>query len=114
MNSNVMTWKSAVDSGLEPRDYPYAADEIPMGDFEAKLEFKIWAKPAFTISCFFTEVATGRKFQLSVFRRRADEVYGLAEGDVDFDVCPTDCVYRVTVRTNDQEKAVFQRAEIVG
>jgi hypothetical protein len=114
MNSNVMTWKSAVESGLEPRDYPFAAAEIPMGVFEAKLEFKIWAKLENTVSCFFTEVATGRKFQLSVFRRKTDEVYAVAEGDVDFHTCPADTVYLITVRTNDRDKAVLQRAELVG
>lgn len=114
MNSNVMTWKSAVEEGFEPRDYPYAADEIPMGETEAKLEFKIWAKPANTLSCFFTEVVSGRKFQLSVFRRKSDEVYGLPEGDIDFQVCPTGVVYQIMVRKSDQGRPVFQRAELVG
>ena len=113
MNSNVMTWKSAVEQGFEPRDYPYEAASVGMGESVAKLIFKIWGKPQGTISCFFEAAETGIKFQLTVFRKKNDEVYKLPEGDTDFHCCPTRVDYLIKVRTNEKNRAVFQRADII-
>jgi hypothetical protein len=111
---NVLTWKVALDKGCEPRLYPYAASDVPMGRYEARLDFKIWAKRAYTISCYFTEVATGRKFQLSVYRRKEDKVYGLKGNDLDFRDCPSEAVYLITASLNDKGRAVFEDAVLIG
>jgi hypothetical protein len=109
--SNVLTWKAALDSGCEPRLYPYTADDVPMGQYEAVLDFKIWAVRAYTLNCYFTEVATGKKFQLSVYRRD-DEIYGLSDGEIDFKESPVSKVYLITVSLNAKSKAVFRQAEL--
>jgi hypothetical protein len=57
--SNVLTWKNALDEGHEPRLYPYAAESIPTGQLEARLDFKIWAKNTMGVSCYFTAIAAG-------------------------------------------------------
>ena len=109
--SNVLTWKAALDGGCEPRLYPYTAADVPQGQYEATLDFKIWAVRALTLNCYFTEVATGKKFQLSVYRRD-DEVYGLPGGDIDFKESPVNAVYLITVSLNTKDKAVFRQAKL--
>ncbi len=112
--SNVLTWRTALDKGLEPRLYPYAAMDIPTGEFVARLDFKIWSKRAYTISCYFTETATGNKFQLSVYRRHDDHVYGLTDGSLDFKECAVDAEYLIMVGLTEKVSVVFQRATLTG
>jgi hypothetical protein len=39
----------------------------------------------------------GRKFQLTVYRRKNDEKYMLGGREIDFTTCLTECIYRVRV-----------------
>ena len=111
--SNVMTWRYAIENGYEPREYPYAAAYIPLGEYEAVLEFKTWSKRAFTMSCYFTALLSRQKFQLSVFKRNTDHVYGLKDGVVDFRECPVHAVYKITVSLNAKDKAVLEKATLI-
>lgn len=43
MGSNVLSWNQALEQGYEPRLYPYLAN-IPLDEYDAKLDFKVWAK----------------------------------------------------------------------
>jgi hypothetical protein len=54
MECNVLSWNVALEKGYEPRIYPYATEDVPLGEYEAVLNFKIWAKKAMAISCYFT------------------------------------------------------------
>ncbi len=63
MENNVLSWNIALEKGLEPRLYPYTAEHVPVGKYEAVLDFKIWAKKAMGICCYFTQRNTGIKFQ---------------------------------------------------
>jgi hypothetical protein len=53
------SFRAALNDGLEPRAYQ---DELPVGTFKARLDFKIWAKTP-VLRCFFTD-ADGRRFTL--------------------------------------------------
>jgi hypothetical protein len=110
MESNVLSWNIALEKGYEPRLYPYETEQVPLGIYEAVLDFKIWAKKAMAIGCYFTQRQTGIKFQLTVYRRQRDELYKLGEGDVDFKVCPVNVVYTIIVVLNEKKKIAFKNA----
>jgi len=111
--SNVLTWKKALDDGYEPRLYPYAAESIPTGQFEARLDFKIWAKNTMGVSCYFTATADNKKFKLTVFRRKSDEQYALENEALDFTQCPVEVSYLITVGLNKSGTAIFRSASVV-
>ena len=94
---NVLAWNEALKNGCEPREYPYK-DAI-IGKINAMLEFKIWAKESVAVVCYFTDIESGTKFQLSVFRLK-DESYKLKGGDVDFTSCPTGEEYQLVIEKN--------------
>lgn len=52
MESNVLSWNVALDKGYEPQLYPYTANHIPVGEYTARLDFKIWAKKAMAVCCY--------------------------------------------------------------
>ncbi len=108
METNVLSWHVALERGCEPRLYPYATAHVPLGTYEAVLDFKIWAKKAMAICCYFTQKATGIQFQLTVYRRQKDKLYRLEEGNVDFRVCPVNSVYIITVTRNGKQQVAFK------
>ncbi len=75
MESSVLSWNVALEKGYEQRLNPYATDHVPLGEYEAILDFKIWAKKVIAICCYFTQKVTGIRFQLTVYRRQKDELY---------------------------------------
>lgn len=112
MESNVLSWNQALEKGYEPKLYPYQADRIPLGKYYAKLDFKIWAKKIAGICCYFTRQDTGIKFQLTVYRRKSDELYQLEGCDIDFKVCPISASYEIKVGLNNRENISFKEAAI--
>ncbi|MDQ6812813.1 MAG: hypothetical protein M3040_03605 [Bacteroidota bacterium] len=110
MESNVLSWNVALEKGYEPRLYPYAIEYVPLGEYEAVLDFKVWAKKAMGICCYFTQKDTGKKFQLTVYRRQKDEQYMLDENGIDFKGCPVNTDYLITVNLNRKQKAAFKGA----
>ena len=103
MESNVLSWLIALERGYEPRFYPYATPHVSLGTYEAVLDFKIWARKAMAICCYFMQRETGVKFQLTVYQRTDDKSYRLEEGDVDFRVCPVNNVYIIKVIRNGNQ-----------
>lgn len=110
MENNVLSWNVALEKGHEPRLYPYNAEHVPIGVYEAELDFKIWAKKAMAICCYFTQRDTGIKFQLTVYRRQIDERYMIDGSTIDFKVCPANAVYLITVNLNGKQKATLKNA----
>lgn len=113
MENNVLSWNIALVNGYQPKLYPYITEHVPLGVYEAVLDFKIWAKKAMAICCYFTQKDTGKKFQLSVYRRQKEELYRLDESDIDFKVCPVDTVYLITVDLNGKQKSAFKNAVLL-
>lgn len=110
MESNVLSWNVALEKGYEPRLYPYATEHVLLGEYKALLDFKIWAKKAMAICCYFTQKDTGIKFQLTVYRRQKDEQYRLYNSDIDFKVCPVNTAYLISVNLNSKQKAALKNA----
>ena len=110
---NVLTWNIAIEKGFEPKLYPYTAEHIPVGEFEAILDYKIWARKVMAICCYFTQTETGKKFQLTVYRQPASKTYTLNDGAINFAESPIGCHYNISVFINDKGRIVFEKAVLV-
>lgn len=100
MGPNVLLWNQALRMGHQPALYPFIATLVPTGEFEAVLDFKIWAKKTMGICCYFTQQSSGRKFQLTVYRRKKDERCMLDGSEIDFTTCETGASYIISVEIN--------------
>jgi len=94
---NVLSWEEGLKSGFEPREYPYK-DAI-IGEINVMMDFKIWAKESVAVVCYFMDIESGKKFQLSVFRLKNGE-YKLKDGEIDFRICPTGEEYQLVIEKN--------------
>lgn len=107
MASNVFAWKDALAKGYQPGLYSY--NEVPLGEYDAILDFKIWAKKVMAINCYFTEVLTGKKILLTVFCNEAG-VYKVGSSEINFANCDIGIVYRINVMANQKKRIVFADA----
>ncbi len=97
MGCNVLAWNEALRKGYSPRLYVYTPGRVPTGEFEAVLDYKIWAKKVMAINCYFSQLATGYKFQLTVYFNLSSKGYYINSGDVDFSSCAIGKVYYLIV-----------------
>jgi hypothetical protein len=65
--NNVITYRTAISSGYEPREYSYERDDIPNGEYRVQLDFMTWAKKLPAIDLYCTIKQTGQKIRLTVF-----------------------------------------------
>lgn len=107
---NVLSWKQALDQGYSPKNYDYT--KCPIGVFEAALDFKIWANKTDAVTCYFTSEG-GVAFQISVFKRQADEQYKIKDCDIDFTTCPIDCIYQLTIERNTKGKPFIKNCSFL-
>lgn len=110
MERNVLSWNQALERGYEPREYPFNPGDIPAGTYNAKLDFKIWAKKTMAVVCYFELLDIGKKCCLSVFRKRDDEQYKLPGGNIDFTTSPINQLYRISIEYNLKNKSVVKEA----
>jgi hypothetical protein len=113
MAGNVLSWDVALDKGYEPRLYFYTFEDVPLGEYEAILDFKIWAKTIIGISCYFTQAGTGKKFQLTVYCKPGVGVYKIEGCKIDFAQCPIERLYQISVIANEKKRIVFANARLL-
>jgi hypothetical protein len=106
--SNPISWQQALDQGYNPRDYSYHKEDIPIGEYLATLDFKIWSKVQ-GITIYFSKVDSNQKFQLTVFRNHGDREYTLEA--CDFRDCPIKKQYYITVEINSKGNIKFSKAK---
>ena len=111
MKGNVLSWESALQNGHDPRLYGFKPGDVPIGEFEAILDFKIWAKNVIAISCYFTKAGSGEKFQLTVYYSYKG-AYRINGCDLDFYSCPVANQYSIKVSLVNGKKIVFSSAVI--
>lgn len=111
MKGNVLSWELALQKGHDPRLYSFMPGDVPIGEFDAVLDFKIWAKNVIAISCYFTRVSGGQKFQLTVYYSYKG-AYRLNGCDLDFYSCPEGVQYYIKVSLLNGKKIVFCSAYI--
>ena len=106
---NILSWGKAIANGWHPNHYYYATEHIPVGTYEAILDFKIWAKKVMAINCYFTVKLTRQKIQLTVYCQETGR-YQLPGGAIDFTTCPTQTVYLIEVHADQKKKIRFIQA----
>lgn len=111
MTGNVLSWGVALAKGFQPGQYSYT--EVPLGEYEATLDFKIWAKKIMGINCYFTKAVTGQNFQLTVYCKHRTGIYKIEGCSIDFTQCHTAKTYQVTVFKNEKGKIVFASAKVL-
>jgi hypothetical protein len=79
-----LAYDDAVDAGLEPRSYAW--QDVPLGKWAGRLDFKTWANPTAQghMVCYFTAASDGRRYRLSAFRSGASYRYTPKDGGIDF------------------------------
>jgi len=104
MGSNVISFRVAISKGYEPRLYAYDPALIPLGEFDALLDFKTWSKRIIAINCYFTKIDTGCKFVVTVYCQNKTGRYILQGSTVDFGLCPLGYIYRILIVGNGSDK----------
>ena len=108
--SNVYSWEKGLNNGYEPRLYSYK--DTPVGEVNSMLDFKIWAKESMAVVCYFTDMESGNKFQISVFRL-ADKSYKLKNSEIDFTTCPCDEEYHLTIEKNGKGNLFLKDCKLI-
>ena len=113
MERNVTSWGVAINAGHEPRLYPFNPEGIPAGEYTALLDFKIWAKKAMAVVCYFRLQDIQKKCSLSVFRLYENKEYMLKGGDIDFTTSPINILYKIVIDYKVKGKPVLKGAKLV-
>jgi hypothetical protein len=113
MEKDVFSWKVAISKGYEPRLYTYDANQIPIGEYEVRLDFKIWSKKLLAINCYFTKIDTGNKFVLPVYCHSKTGQYTVKDTDLNFALCPNNSICRIATSKNSANKLLLVKAEII-
>lgn len=113
MERNVHSFRVIIKKGYSPCLYSYDKGKIPVGIFEAKLDFKTWSKRIIAINCYFTKIDTGEKFVVTVYCNYTTGKYTVADGVVDFSTCPLNENYKIEIGRNTNGKIVLNSAEAV-
>lgn len=94
MKNKVLSWRQALDKGLNPSAYPYKSDQVPIGEITVKLDFKIWAKKVMGIDCYFSAAEGTNCFRITIFYSSSNG-YRTDKDGVDFSCCETGKLYRI-------------------
>lgn len=109
MERNVHSFRVSIKKGYSPCLYSYDANVIPLGEFDAVLDFKTWSKRIIAINCYFTRVEDGNKFVVTVYCNFSTGKYKLDGSDVDFSICDLDKIYRVELGKNVKGNIVLKK-----
>ena len=113
MQRNVHSFRVIIKKGYSPCLYSYDEAKIPVGLFEATLDFKTWSKRIIAINCYFTKTDTGEKFVVTVYCNYTTGKYMLANSVVDFSTCDLNSNYNVEVVRNSKGKIILISAEAI-
>lgn len=113
MDRNVYSFNAAISKGYEPKLYSYQADKIPMGSFQAILDFKVWSKRIIAINCYFTKLHSGEKFIITVYCANKTGKYEIDNSAVDFLTCATARNYLIEIVKNEKQKIRLVKAIII-
>ncbi len=69
------SYAQAISAGLEPSSYDWK--DVPEGEWEAKLDFKVWGKSS-NLGCYFTRLDNDGKYLLNAFPRKQDKSHSNA------------------------------------
>jgi len=106
-----LSYNQAIEAGLDPQ--AYAWEGVPVGEWEAVLDFKIWGK-ATSLGCYFT-ARDGRKYKLNAFPPKGKRyIYTPKDGGFDMSQRNLDGgVFVLTVHETASGKVAWQSATLV-
>ncbi|WP_431294148.1 hypothetical protein [Pedobacter sp. P26] len=106
METTVLELTPELEIELEPKNYPYTREDVPLGSYQAKLDFMLWSKSGLTINCFFTLPDLGKKISLPVYRKAANQGKYLA-GEFEVRYLPFGTLLVLTVEANELGKPIL-------
>lgn len=111
--TTVMGFFPALEAGYEPKNYSFYKEDVPTGNYLAKLDFMLWSKTFMAINCFFTIKDSGKKISLSVYKKAGeDDLYLAGETEIRFVSFGT--FMHLTVESNQNGKPVLKDAVVQG
>src|ERR1700680_3000535 len=113
MERNVMSFGVAISKGYEPRLYTYDDALIPLGEFDAIIDFKAWSKRIIAINCYFTQTGTGKKFAVTVYCNNAIGRYEFPGSTVNFADSALGIPYHIKVNKGNKGRIKWLEAEAV-
>jgi hypothetical protein len=109
--TTVLGFFPALEAGYEPRNYSWLAGDVPVGEYEAKLDFMIWSKKQVAINCYLTAIASGQSFRLTAYRNKAEDYMA---GAIAVRFLPFGSVLLVTVELNGSGNPKWTNAVHIG
>lgn len=111
--TTVLGFFPALEAGYEPKNYSFYKEDVPNGNYLAKLDFMLWSKTFMAINCFFTMKDSGQKISLSVYKKAGiDDLYLAGETEIRFVSFGTMCL--LTVESNQNSKPVLKDVVVQG
>jgi hypothetical protein len=110
-DTTVLGFYPALEAGYEPRNYSWLTENVPVGAYEAKLDFMIWSKKQVAINCYLTSLVSGQHFRLTAYRNKAEDYMA---GDVAIRFLPFGSVLLVTVELNGSGNPKWINAVLIG
>jgi len=112
MRGKVISYKMALEAGINPAAYLYRSGIIPIGKTRAVLDAKIWGGMVMGIGCYFTSIKDGTKFLLTVYYDTGGKGYRLPGTGMDILTCPIHRVYDLHIGENGRGNPVL--ADLIG
>jgi len=103
-------FKPALEAGFEPRNYSWSADVVPVGDYEATLDFMIWSNRHVAVDCYLS-TDDGKQIRLTVYRNKADDYFA---GQTAVAYLPFGTRLAVKVELNGNGNPKWTNATVIG
>jgi len=107
----VLGFYPALEAGFEPRNYSWTTEDVPVGEYEAKLDFMIWSKKQVAINCYLTGLNSGQHFRLTAYRNKAEDYMA---GAIAVRSLPFGSVLLVTIELNGSGNPKWTNAALIG
>ncbi|MFA5575320.1 MAG: hypothetical protein WC994_09770 [Brumimicrobium sp.] len=105
MYHNIISYNEAYYSkGFDFSGYTYDFDLIPVGNFNATLNLKLWSKRTPGIDLYFSNNIL--KIILTVYHNKYTDDYTIDTCLTNFKTCPLNKVYNITIGVNSKGRKV--------
>ncbi|MBB6271898.1 hypothetical protein HDF26_002355 [Pedobacter cryoconitis] len=111
--TTVLEFFPALEAGYEPKNYSYYKEDVPLGNYKAKLDFMLWSKTYMAVNCFFTIIKSGKKISLSVYKKPGEDGLYLA-GELEVRYVPFGSTLKLVVDANQNGKPILVNAFVEG
>jgi len=108
--TTVLGFYPALEAGYEPRNYSWTTEDVPVGEYEAKLDFMIWSKKQVAINCYLTTPKSGQHFRLTAYRNKAEDYLA---GAIAVRFLPFGSVLLVTIELNGSGNPKWTNAVLI-